>query len=144
MTAKYEFRAVGKHVTTITAAGLAQAVWNYVEANGEGNLMIIRNFNTMEKGEGLGSGPLLNAIDLWVEQESELEQTKPKKEVKQIEGTIKINVEKGTVTVELENGSYCLDHYTNGVERFLHEEIEFTQQDNFKIRQQNKPLARRQ
>lgn len=40
-----------------------------------------------------------------------------------LKGTIEVDVERRTVTVELENGSYCIDHYPNGVERFLADEI---------------------
>ena len=41
-----------------------------------------------------------------------------------IKGTVEINVERKTVTLHLENGSYCIDHYTHGIKRFLDDEID--------------------
>lgn len=43
----------------------------------------------------------------------------------EIKGTITIDMEKKTVTLRLENGSCIIDHYTNGIKRFLDEEIEW-------------------
>lgn len=42
-----------------------------------------------------------------------------------IRGSIVIDPDKKTVTIELNTGSYCRDHYTQGVKRFLDEEIEY-------------------
>jgi hypothetical protein len=33
----------------------------------------------------------------------------------------------GTVTIKMDSGAYCLDHFTNGVKRFLDTEIEILQ-----------------
>ena len=41
-----------------------------------------------------------------------------------VSGKIEIDAVKGTVTIHLENGSYCLDHYPNGVKSFVETEIE--------------------
>lgn len=41
-----------------------------------------------------------------------------------VKGTIEIDSNNKSVTIKLENGSYCLDHFTHGVKRFLDEEID--------------------
>lgn len=50
-----------------------------------------------------------------------------------VNGTISIDTDKKTVTIKLDNGSYCIDHYPNGIKRFLDEEFECL------IKQENKP-----
>lgn len=47
-----------------------------------------------------------------------------------VNGKIKIDVERKTITLQLDNGSYCFDLYTNGLKRFLDEEIEFLGRDS--------------
>lgn len=41
-----------------------------------------------------------------------------------MKGTIELDTVKKTITIWLENGSYCIDHYPNGIKRFLEEEFE--------------------
>lgn len=44
-------------------------------------------------------------------------------------GSIEIDSERGTVTIHLDNGSYCINHYTNGIKRFLDDEIQLLQKE---------------
>jgi hypothetical protein len=44
-----------------------------------------------------------------------------------LSGTIQIDSERKTVSITFSNGSYCLDHYTHGIMRFLDEEMECLQ-----------------
>lgn len=46
-----------------------------------------------------------------------------------VKGSIEIDVEKKTVSIRLTNGSYCLNNYTNGIKRFLDDEILFVSED---------------
>lgn len=39
-------------------------------------------------------------------------------------GTISLDTNRGTVSINLKNGSYCVDHYTHGMKKFLDEEMQ--------------------
>jgi hypothetical protein len=55
-----------------------------------------------------------------------------------VKGTIEIDIERKTLSIRLDNGSYCLDHYTIGIKRFLEEEIQFVSEDTRKKRKEMK------
>lgn len=41
-----------------------------------------------------------------------------------LKGTIEIDAERGTISLKFDNGSFCSDHYPNGIKHFLEDEIE--------------------
>jgi hypothetical protein len=43
---------------------------------------------------------------------------------KEIKGTILIDPDKKTISIKLDNGSWCHELFSNGLKRFVDEEIE--------------------